>query len=168
MSRIVKVLVVAPLMAVAAAAVFLLVAMRTKSPPMLRAVRQMNKASWNRNAMRTAGSAGNPVAVIHHTGRVSGNAYATPIGAEPVEGGFVVALPYGTQPDWLKNLLVAGGGVIRHDGVDHEITDPQVLPIDEFLPAFGTADQRGFRVFNVTQCLHVRTVASPVGATAGE
>jgi deazaflavin-dependent oxidoreductase (nitroreductase family) len=162
MSKVVRVLVVVPLLGAAAAALFLVVAMRTKSPPMLRAVRLVNKSCWNRNAMRSAGTPGSPVSVVHHVGRTSGRAYETPVGAEPVEGGFVIALPYGTRSDWLANLLAAGGGTICHDGVDYAVTDPQVLPIDEFLPAFGTSDQRGFRILNVTQCLHVRAATADV------
>jgi deazaflavin-dependent oxidoreductase (nitroreductase family) len=154
MSKVVRVLVVAPLLAAGAAALFLLVAMRTKSPAMLRAVRQVNKACWNRNAMRTAGMAGSSTSVVHHTGRVSGTAYATPVDAVPVEDGFVIALPYGLQSDWLQNVLASGGGAIERDGARHVVTDPQVVPITEFLPAFP--DPRSFRLFNVTQCLHVR------------
>jgi deazaflavin-dependent oxidoreductase (nitroreductase family) len=154
MSKVVRVLVVAPLLAAGAAALFLLVAMRTKSPPMLRAVRQVNKACWNRNAMRTAGTVGSTTSVVHHIGRASGRAYATPIEAIPVEDGFVVSLPYGMQSDWLRNVLAAGGGTVERDGVRHTVTDPQVVPITEFLPAFP--DLRTLRLFNVTHCLHVR------------
>jgi deazaflavin-dependent oxidoreductase (nitroreductase family) len=168
MSKVVRVLVVAPLMAAGAAALFLLVAMRTKSPRLLRTVRRVNKACWNPNAMRSAGLPGSTTSVVHHVGRVSGTSYATPVDAVPVEDGFVVALPYGRHSDWLQNLLAAGGGRIQHDGAQHLVSDPQVLPITEFLPAFAPSDQRSFRLFNVAECLHVRTAGASerVGADA--
>ena len=162
MPRIIKVLVLAPLVAAAAGFVFLLTAMRTKTPWMLHSVGRVNKRCWNRGAMRTAGRPGSPVAVVHHVGRVSGREYLTPVGAQVVDDGFVIALPYGMHSDWLRNLLAAGGGVIRHDGTEHPVTEPRVLPISNFLSAFPVSDQRGFRVFNITECLHVRTAAAPV------
>jgi hypothetical protein len=47
-------------------------------------------------------------AVLRHKGRRSGREYATPVTAEPTEGGFVKPLTYGQGVDWLKNIRVAG------------------------------------------------------------
>jgi deazaflavin-dependent oxidoreductase (nitroreductase family) len=156
MPKLVKTLALAPVVVAAAGFLFLLTAMRTKTPWMLRSVGQVNKRCWNRAALRTAGSPGAAVAVVHHVGRVSGRAYATPVSVQAVDDGFVIALPYGMHSDWLSNLLAAGGGVIRHDGSEHVVTEPRVLPITEFLAAFPVSDQRGFRVFNITDCVHLR------------
>lgn len=93
-----------------------LVAMRAKYPPVLTAVRRVNRAVWNPRAMETAGQPGAMTAVIRHVGRTSGAPYETPIGTFATDDGFVVALPYGTTPDWLKNVLAAGSAVIVRAG----------------------------------------------------
>lgn len=54
--------------------------------------------------------------VVHHRGRRSGRAYRTPVNLFPVEGGFVIALTYGPETDWLKNVLAAGGCEIETRG----------------------------------------------------
>ncbi|MGH8946675.1 MAG: nitroreductase family deazaflavin-dependent oxidoreductase [Acidimicrobiia bacterium] len=55
-------------------------------------------------------------AVLHHTGRVTGTAYATPLNAWRRKDDVVVALTYGDEVDWLANAranspssLVMGG-----------------------------------------------------------
>ena len=54
-----------------------------------------------------------PWAVIHHRGRRSGRAYRTPVLAFRSDGAVVVALLYGEQSDWLRNLQAGGGAVVR-------------------------------------------------------
>ena len=51
-----------------------------------------------------------PFAIIGHAGRRSGKSYETVIMVWPMEESFVIALTYGSQVDWLRNLLAAGGG----------------------------------------------------------
>lgn len=51
--------------------------------------------------------------VLHH-GRRSGRLYRTPVNVFPDEGGFWVALTYGRDVDWVKNVLAAGGCRILH------------------------------------------------------
>ena len=47
--------------------------------------------------------------VVVHRGRRSGNQYRTPVNVFPRPGGrYVVALTYGPDTDWLKNVLAAG------------------------------------------------------------
>jgi deazaflavin-dependent oxidoreductase (nitroreductase family) len=47
--------------------------------------------------------------VVEHRGRRSGRVFHTPVNLFPVEGGFVIALTYGPDTDWVKNVLAAGG-----------------------------------------------------------
>jgi hypothetical protein len=49
-----------------------------------------------------------PWAVILHRGRRSGRLYRTPVNVFPRPGGCVVALTYGPQSDWVRNVLAAG------------------------------------------------------------
>jgi hypothetical protein len=55
-------------------------AMRAKFPPVLTAIRRINRAVTNPRAMETAGRPGAYASVIQHLGRTTGTAYETPIG----------------------------------------------------------------------------------------
>lgn len=142
----------------AVAAVIVLAGMRAKSPQVLSLVRRMNRAVFNPMQMRSAGTPGAYASIVRHTGRTSGRAYATPVGAVAVDGGFVIPLPYGTQSDWLRNVLAAGEARIVHEGRDHAVEQPRVVPLTEALDHFPDGDRAAFRVFNVNQCLLLRTV----------
>jgi deazaflavin-dependent oxidoreductase (nitroreductase family) len=50
-----------------------------------------------------------PMATLHHVGRSSGRRYRTPVFAFTTARGVVIALTYGTQVQWLRNLEAAGG-----------------------------------------------------------
>ncbi len=54
-----------------------------------------------------------PWALIVHRGRRSGRRYRTPVLAFRRDGTLVVALLYGEESDWVRNLLSGGGQVVR-------------------------------------------------------
>jgi deazaflavin-dependent oxidoreductase (nitroreductase family) len=54
-----------------------------------------------------------PWAVILHRGRRSGRPYRTPLLAFKRDRTLVIALLYGEESDWLRNLRAGGGEVIR-------------------------------------------------------
>ncbi len=54
-----------------------------------------------------------PWAVILHRGRRSGRQYRTPVLAFKRDRTLVVALLYGEESDWLRNLRTGGGQVVR-------------------------------------------------------
>ena len=134
------------------------VAMRSKYPPVLDAVRRFNRSVGNPRAMKTAGQPGAYAGIIRNVGRKSGTEYETPIGPYPTDGGFIVALPYGTRPDWLKNVLAAGSATIVFEGETYDVDNPEVISGDEALPAIPPKEQRTARLFNVNEFLRVRTV----------
>jgi hypothetical protein len=74
-------------------------------------------------------------------GRTSGRPYETPVEAFATDDGFLVALPYGPDTDWLKNVLV-----------DH----PELVPTAVAAPHLPAKEQRNLRLFAVGQCLRVR------------
>lgn len=76
-------------------------------------------------------------AILHHTGRTSGTAYATPVVALRTGDGFIIPLPFGSATQWARNLFAAGGGSIRSAGRDHGVRDPRIVEGDaagEYLP----------------------------------
>lgn len=68
-----------------------------------------------------------PWAVILHRGRRSGRSYRTPVLAFRQEQALVVALLYGEDSDWLRNLRAARGGRVVRMGRTFELGEPRVL-----------------------------------------
>jgi deazaflavin-dependent oxidoreductase (nitroreductase family) len=102
-------------------------------------VRTFNKHILNRLTRRIAYSSRGPFAIIRHVGRRSGKHYETPIIVQPVEGGFVIALTYGPDVDWLHNVEAAG----RCEIVLHRKT----YVIEKIEPMDMQAAMPGFPVF---------------------
>ena len=141
--------------AVLALGVVFLEGMRRKSPVVLDAVRKTSRAT-KQVVLKSAGTAGASSSVVHHVGRNSGTTYQTPIDAVPTDDGFVIALPYGENTDWLKNVLASGSATIVHDGKTHAVGKPEVVPRAEAEHLFPESTQRTLRLFKVDICLRVR------------
>jgi hypothetical protein len=146
------------LLVLAAIGVAFMIGVRAKYPPLLKAVRRMNRAVMNPQAMKTAGQPGAYAGVVRHIGRTSGTPYETPIGPFPTDYGFDIALPYGSSPDWLKNVVAAGSAVIVHDGVAYSVDRPELIPAAEAMDNVPSSEQRNIRVFAVDNFLRVRRV----------
>jgi len=67
------------------------------------------------------------MAIVLHRGRSSGREYRTPVLAFPTEGGFAIALTYGHQVDWLKNVQAAGTCTIVRKGRATDLANPRVV-----------------------------------------
>jgi deazaflavin-dependent oxidoreductase (nitroreductase family) len=91
-----------------------------------RFMRRVNRAFTNRLMAPLAGVLP-PLAIVHHVGRKSGRSYRTPILAFPVGNGTLTPLPYGTDTDWVRNLLAAGGGELVALGRRSEVENPRVV-----------------------------------------
>ena len=147
---------------VTAVLVVFLVGMRKKSPLVLDTVRKVNRTVFNPRQMRSAGTPGAYAAVIHHVGRTSGRPYATPVGATATDDGFVVALPYGSRADWVRNVLAAGTATLDHEGGTYEVDRPELVPMAEAETWFPPEDQRAHRIFAVDECLLLRRAGTDV------
>lgn len=86
-------------------------------------IRTFNKHILNPLLGRVARSEHGPFAIVRHVGRKSGKPYETTIIVFPAADGFIIALTYGTEVDWYRNVLAAGRCEIlwhRHTyAVDH-------------------------------------------------
>ncbi len=161
MSGIVAVVVVIVLLLVSAMlAVF--VGFRRRAPWALDALRWVTKVVFNPFEMKRAGHPGAYAGVIEHRGRVSGTTYRTPVGIRPTDDGFVIALPYDTRPDWVKNVLAAGSARLEYEGEPHEVDRPEVLPIGWATHFFSEKDQR--RIGAITSCLRLRIAGTSLGS----
>ena len=166
MSGLIVALVVGLVVAIAGLVIVFLVGMRTKFRPVLRAVRRFNRAFANPHAMKTAGGPGVRASIVRHVGRASGRSYETPVETFATDDGFAIALPYGPDTDWLKNVLASGSATIVDDGNTYRVDQPQVVPTSVAVPYLPTNEQRTLRLFAVDRCLRVRTV-EPAGAISG-
>ena len=65
--------------------------------------------------------------LLEYRGRASGRAYRTPI--NPFRRGdfYVFALTYGSDVQWVKNVLAAGGCTLRTRGRAVRLVEPEVL-----------------------------------------
>ena len=137
------------------------IGMRTKSPAVQNTVRRISKAT-KPYVLKTAGQEGVSTSVVRHVGRTSGREYETPISALPTEDGFVIALPYGRNTDWLRNVLAAGSATVVDQGTTYTVSDPEIVPTSEAEPHLPPDTLRALRIFRVDECLRVRR--SPVDA----
>ncbi|WP_235096810.1 nitroreductase/quinone reductase family protein [Amycolatopsis decaplanina] len=119
-------------------------------------MRTFNKRVLNPVMLRLAGRKHWYAAVLRHTGRHSGNPYATPVVAERTENGFIIPLPYGTKVDWLQNMLAAGHATIETKGESHEVVDPTIIDADTALPRISRKRGRALRLFGIRRYVQVR------------
>ena len=143
-------------MALAVVAMVFLVGMRTKSPVVVDRVRRINRAVTNPRVLRSAGSPGASASVIRHVGRVSGRTYQTPVGPFVVGEDFIIALPYGPDADWVRNVMADGSATLVHEGRTVPLHQPEVVPIAEVMRDLPASEQRTLRVFRVEHCLRLR------------
>jgi deazaflavin-dependent oxidoreductase (nitroreductase family) len=101
-------------------------------------------------------------AQIQHVGRRSGKVYVTPATAHLHGDTIVIALTFGNQSDWARNVRAAGGCQIRLDGRSYHGTDPRFLSRQEAKPvlkaAFSPLLRAGTRMLGVRQFLILRVV----------
>jgi len=125
-----------------------------------KAARRFNRRVLNPLMLLLAGRRHVDVAVLHHTGRRSGKAYRTPVVAEPIDGGFVVPLPYGADVDWLLNVRAAERATIELHSRTYVIGQPQVIDAAQALPMVSPSRQRAWGRLDTEHYLRVRTEGS--------
>jgi deazaflavin-dependent oxidoreductase (nitroreductase family) len=141
----------------------LVAGMRWKLPPVLDAVRRMNRSLTNPRVMRTAGSLGTQTSVIRHTGRTSGKGYETPVDVITTGDGFLIALPYGTRADWVRNVIAAGSARIVSQGRSVDVDAPIIAGTADVAGQIPARTLRTLRLFGVTECLSLRRVVDGLG-----
>jgi deazaflavin-dependent oxidoreductase (nitroreductase family) len=164
MWRTIATLFVCLISVVLAIGIVFFVGMRTKFPLVLNTVRRFNRAFMNPHQMKTAGTPGAYASVIRHVGRKTGRPYETPVVAFATDDGFVIALPYGSGTDWLKNVLAKGSATIVNEGETWLIDRPELVPVDVAAPYMPAKEQRELRRFAVDRCLRVHRVEAGDGS----
>ncbi|WP_054813105.1 nitroreductase family deazaflavin-dependent oxidoreductase [Nocardia arizonensis] len=67
-----------------------------------------------------------PFGTIVHRGRRSGRVYRTPVWVFPRDGGYRIALTYGRDVDWVRNVLAAERFELRWRGATLVLADPVI------------------------------------------
>jgi deazaflavin-dependent oxidoreductase (nitroreductase family) len=133
---------------------------RAKSPLVLGPIIWFSKRVVNPRQLRSAGTPGAYAAIIRNRGRVSGKEYETPVAVVPTGDGFLIALPYGSRAQWLRNVLASGSATIVNEGRTYEVSQPELISTASVMDQFPASDQRSFRLLGVDGCLRVRAVTA--------
>jgi deazaflavin-dependent oxidoreductase (nitroreductase family) len=65
--------------------------------------------------------------ILAHVGRKSGKVYRTPVNLFRASNGFIIALTYSSQSEWVKNVLAAGGCELKTRGEKYRLSAPKVV-----------------------------------------
>ena len=151
-------------LALMAMPVMLAILLRTRARAPLR---HFNKRILNPLTLRIAGRSG-PYAVLHHVGRRSGTRHDTPLVAERINDGFLIPLVYGSDSDWVRNVLAAGRCKVEVGGVTFAATQPRIVPFDEAVTSLRRGLRLRYRFYGVKSFLRlhadlVETPRAPAG-----
>ncbi len=107
--------------------------------------------------MPLAGKRWNPVfAIVEHRGRRTGRVYRTPVAARRTAEGFVISLAFGAQVDWYRNIMAAGGGIMRWRGKAYRVGAPvRIGPVEAFA-AFHPVQRVFMRIAGIDGFIRVR------------
>jgi deazaflavin-dependent oxidoreductase (nitroreductase family) len=117
--------------------------------PFPRALAKLNRVGANRLVRHVA-----PwfpgLGLVLHVGRKSGRVYRTPVNLFTADGHYTIALTYGRESDWVRNVLADGGCRIVHRSKEIRLVEPRIVhdetraairPVERFfLRLFGVAD----------------------------
>lgn len=103
---------------------------------MMTPVRYFNKHILNRLLRWLAYAPFGPFALVKHVGRKSGKPYEATIMAFPIKNGFMIALTYGPEVDWYKNVQAAGSCTLVFHGKDYLINHLEPMQPKTALPLF--------------------------------
>ena len=136
-------------------------AWRSRNPRGLHLIKRFNKYVLNPLVLRFSGRSGLS-AIVHHVGRRSGTPYASPVIAHQTHDDVIIPLPYGTDVDWLRNLLAAGQAVVDLEGRSLVVNTPAVVDIDDVIDLLPTSMLRTVRLNGAREAarLHVSEPAA--------
>jgi deazaflavin-dependent oxidoreductase (nitroreductase family) len=96
----------------------------------------------NRIFLKISGKRIRAYSIVRHVGRSSGREYRNPVSAYPLGDGFVIPVLYGTQSQWVRNVMTAGEFTLRTKGRDYQLHRPEIIPPAEALAALPPLQRR--------------------------
>jgi len=92
--------------------------------------------------------------VITHIGRKSARPFRTPVNVFPTPDGFLIALTYGPNSQWVQNVLAAGTAELETRRTKYHLTAPQVVH-DPTRQRFPLVVRIALRIIGATDFLQV-------------
>lgn len=133
--------------------------------PLPRTVARWNKVGLNRVTKRVAPWMPG-FGVVAHAGRRSGRRYQTPVNVFPAEDGYLLALTYGPDSDWVKNVLAAGGCELVTRGRTVRLVSPHLVH-DENRGGIRPVERQVLRLIGVADFLSLKTAPAAGANSAG-
>src|SRR5262245_26128101 len=115
--------------------------------PIPRSVARLNRVGVNRITKRICPWLPG-FGVVEHRGRRSGRTYQTPVNVFRAENGFVLALTYAAESDWVRNVLAAGGCELHTRGRRYDLVSPRIFH-DESRKAIRPVEREVLKVIGV-------------------
>ena len=100
--------------------------------------------------------------VLTNTGRRTGETYRTPINVFRRNDRYVFFLTYGSDVQWVKNVLAAGGCSLRTLGRDQRLVDPKLI-VDPTRRLVPRPVRTVGRLMGVTEFLQMRAAPANSG-----
>ena len=94
--------------------------------PLPRSIARLNRRVTNRVLGHLASYLPG-FGVVVHTGRKTHRRYRTPVNVFPRADGYVIALTYGRDSDWVRNVLANGGCTLEMRGRALRLTGPRLF-----------------------------------------
>jgi deazaflavin-dependent oxidoreductase (nitroreductase family) len=91
-----------------------------------RWVAAFNRAITNRITIRFASRLPG-FGIVTHVGRKSGRVYRTPVNVFRASEGFLIALTYGRESEWVRNVLAAGGCQLETRSLPYQLSAPTIV-----------------------------------------
>jgi deazaflavin-dependent oxidoreductase (nitroreductase family) len=85
-----------------------------------------NRGATNRLTRTFAGFAPG-FGIVTHVGRTSGRRYRTPVNVFRSGESFVIALTYGRERDWVRNVMAAGHCQLESGGMRRDLVEPRMV-----------------------------------------
>jgi deazaflavin-dependent oxidoreductase (nitroreductase family) len=106
--------------------------------PLPKRLARFNRVATNRVARLVAGRLPG-FAIVRHVGRRSGRLHRTPVNFFRHGDRYVIALTYGADAQWVRNVLAAGGCEVETRGrrlrlaAPEIVRDPRGTPVPRFV-----------------------------------
>lgn len=131
--------------------------------PLPRGLARLNRIGLNR-LIRHVAPWFPGLGLVLHVGRRSGRVYSTPVNLFTADGHYTIALTYGRESDWVRNVLADGGCRIVHRGRELRLAEPRIVH-DETRAAIRPAERFFLRLFRIADFLVLD--AAPSAARPG-
>ena len=96
--------------------------------------------------------------ILTHVGRKSRKVYKTPVNVFRTSNGFIIALTYSSECEWVKNVLAAGRCDLKSRGRKYQLAAPKIvrdptrrrfpIPVRVVLKIVGADEYLEFSMFS--------------------